>query len=379
MTPITKIRVFEQKGYIYLDFRVEGKRYRPSTQLPATKKNLKYVEKNKFALVDEWLSSQLEYKDIILFSDIALTAVRVGAKSRKPDTQKDIENILYDYVNPYFGKMDITKITASSIEKWIDSLNDMRKKIYKKKNKTLKSETLSLSRFNKIYRVLTYVINYALKSNYIQVSPLQLVDKKTKQFQRPSKNNTKYYTQEEVKKILADNSDMFLNTFLHFLYLTGARTGEALALRWDCIDWDKNTITIKQSIRKGVLGTTKTGVSREIMMSKTLKEKLLLWKSQNQNSVWVFPNPKTSKPYTEPKSIVERKFKPLLKKLGIEYKTLYATRHTFASMSLEKQLPLTFIQETLGHSELDTTLKYYVKGGLLSEDKKLNYLNNLYA
>jgi integrase len=375
---IRKVRVFEQKGFLHLDFTINKKRHRPSTNLKATKTNIKYVEKHKFELADDWLEKQLEYKDIILFEDIALDAVKIGSASRKSDTQKDIEQMLQDYVNPYFGKMDITKITATDIEKWIDLLPEIRKKVYKFKGLRLKDEKISKSRFDKIYRVFRTVILQALKSGYITTSPLELVRKNTKQFKTKQQNSSKYYTSEEVKLILADNNDLFLNTFLHLLFLTGIRTGEALALRWECVNWNENSITIEKSMRKGVIGTTKTGVTRKVIMSEVLKQKLLEWKKKS-NSVWVFSNSKTGKPYTEPKSIVIWKFKPLLKRLGIEYKTIYATRHSFASICIENKVPITFIQEALGHQELETTMKYYIKGGLLQNSTKLSYVNNLYV
>lgn len=84
------------------------------------------------------------------------------------------------------------------------------------------------------------------------------------------------------------------------------------------------------------------------------------------------------KPYWEPKTIINTYFKPLLKKLNIEYKTLYATRHSFASIMVENNVPLTYIQKQLGHKRLSTTMDFYVKNGLISKASRDIRLDTLY-
>ena len=58
----------------------------------------------------------------------------------------------------------------------------------------------------------------------------------------------------------------------------------------------------------------------------------------------------------------EYHLKPLLKKVGVKYKTLKATRHTFISfMKYAKEGSLKEIQETVGHSQRsEITEKHYV-------------------
>ena len=93
----------------------------------------------------------------------------------------------------------------------------------------------------------------------------------------------------------------------------------------------------------------------------------------------MFPNLKTGKPYYEANSITRWYFKPLLKKLGIEYKTLYALRHTFASLSAQRNIPMSAIQKQLGHKKLSTTLDFYIKHDLLAEENDIDIFDKLYA
>lgn len=93
----------------------------------------------------------------------------------------------------------------------------------------------------------------------------------------------------------------------------------------------------------------------------------------------IFPNHKTLKPYWESKSIISSYLKPLLKDLGIEYKTLYASRHSFASIMVENNLPLTYVQKQLGHKKLSTTMDFYIKNGLMNQDSRDLRIDTLYG
>ncbi|MEH2293828.1 tyrosine-type recombinase/integrase [Nostoc sp.] len=61
-------------------------------------------------------------------------------------------------------------------------------------------------------------------------------------------DRTKAYTWDEVQAILglADNKPHWFN-FLKFKFLTGCRTGEAIALMWCDVEWDKERIMIRRT------------------------------------------------------------------------------------------------------------------------------------
>lgn len=93
----------------------------------------------------------------------------------------------------------------------------------------------------------------------------------------------------------------------------------------------------------------------------------------------MFPNKNTLQPYFESRPIVKTYLKPLLERLNIPYKTLYATRHTFASLIVENNMPITLAQKYLGHTKLSTTMDYYVKNGLMDVAKIDRGIDRLYA
>lgn len=247
------------------------------------------------------------------------------------------------------------------------------------KNNLIESSNLSKSRFTKYYRTFNFIWSYALMNELIDKNPLALVDKKSKQFSKSkSDSSQKYYSRDEVQRMLESATGWF-KAFLVTLFNTGIRTGEALALQWGDIDFENNTITIQRTQRHGVLKETKTNIVNVLYMPTPVKEALQLHGQTAKSSLWVFPNENTLQPYFESRPIVKSYFKPLLERLNIPYKTLYATRHTFASLIVENNMPITLAQKYLGHTKLSTTMDYYVKNGLMDVAKIDSGIDRLYA
>ena len=92
-----------------------------------------------------------------------------------------------------------------------------------------------------------------------------------------------------------------------------------------------------------------------------------------------FLTKKTCNSTLESRPIVKTYLKPLLERLNITYKTLYATRHSFASSVVENNMPITLAQKYLGHTKLSTTMDYYVKNGLMDVAKIDSGIDKLYA
>lgn len=372
---VKKVRVFDKDGIIYLDYRIksdymkDGKdRIRVSTGEPSTRRSKQRIERDMYAIA---LAHYLENTTILdganlTLGDIALDAIEEGRSDRQDDVHNDYLKIYEVYIKPTFERSILKEIKVSDVKAW--------------KNTLLETQELSRSRYMKYHRTLNFIFKYALENEMIDRNPAALVDKRSKRFTQSKRNQgEKYYTPTEARQMIEHATGWFRVLLITYLN-TGMRTGEGLALKWSDIDFEKSTIIIQRSIRKGVLKeSTKTGEDRVIRMSLPLKEELLQFKKVAKSGVWVFPNEKTLQPYTESNSITRWYFKPLLKKLGIEYRTLYALRHTFASLSAEKKIPMQVIQKQLGHRKLSTTMDFYIKHNLMSDDNDNDIFDELYA
>ncbi|MHC4225779.1 MAG: tyrosine-type recombinase/integrase, partial [Planctomycetota bacterium] len=62
----------------------------------------------------------------------------------------------------------------------------------------------------------------------------------------------------------------FVRWALAFLLSTGCRKGEALALKWQDIDFSGRRIMIRRALVRGRLGTPKSGRARSVVLSPIL-------------------------------------------------------------------------------------------------------------
>lgn len=381
---IKSVRVYEDKGLIHFDFRVftkvklpkgkKGNRFRFSTGKKATKIAINKMERQKFmhASVHYYsLMDNLENMDEPTFEDVAYLALaEEEINRRKTDGTRDYLNILEHDVLPTFGHLKLVDIKPMDIISW---------------QKLMGEDKISQSRYNKKHYVVNKILEYSAKNSYINNNPTIHVKKVSKLFTKPKSNSSDYFTMEEREMILNSTCDgntkkeqkkhEFILAFMHVAFLTGARTGEIMSLKWSSIDFEENLITISTSITKGVLSTTKTDQVRTIPMVKRLAEALLKWKADT-NREYVFPVPNTGKPYKDSRSIVDSMYKPLLKRLQIRYIIMYSTRHTFASLAIENGVSMTTISNCLGHSNISTTQRYYVRIGNLDHEKSRGELEN---
>lgn len=67
------------------------------------------------------------------------------------------------------------------------------------------------------------------------------------------------------------------------------------------------------------------------------------------------------------RNLVQRTFKPLLKRAGLPDLRLYDLRHTFATLALRAGVPARLVSEQLGHRSIAFTLETY--GHLLEETR----------
>ena len=57
----------------------------------------------------------------------------------------------------------------------------------------------------------------------------------------------------------------------------------------------------------------------------------------------------------------------------------FTLRHSFASISAQKGIPMSYISKQLGHLDTAITMKYYVKHNLLDNTNDLDIFDKIYA
>lgn len=166
--------------------------------------------------------------------------------------------------------------------------------------------------------------------------------------------------------------------FFYLALITGARSGELLALTWNDIDYENKRITIAKDIYSGKKKTlvqhrTKGMETRIVYFDDFCLE--LLKKHKAYQTAWLrdrkMDNPQLyifikrvpKKPYRPEAELPSRSsfhhyMRKFLQKNGLPVIDVHGFRRMAASYSVNNQVPLTTVQTMLGHKSLSTTMIY---------------------
>jgi len=142
------------------------------------------------------------------------------------------------------------------------------------------------------------------------------------------------------KTVTGSNPELWRLTM--FLLNTGARCGEALAVRWQDVDFGRGVVSLLTT--KSASGGRKAK-PRHIPMNSALRE-LLEGMTPGDGPLFHYPNNKT------------RDFDRVCELAEIGHCRIHDLRHTFASHLVMASVPLNTVRELLGHSTLTMTLRY---------------------
>nr|WP_242037083.1 site-specific integrase [Coleofasciculus sp. FACHB-125] len=131
----------------------------------------------------------------------------------------------------------------------------------------------------------------------------------------------------------------YYSPYVEFLFATGCRPSEAIALQWKHISQDFKTITFEQSVVDSETGRTlksglKTQAERIVPTSNRVQNLLQSIKTEDcKPDSLVFPSPDGT--WIDPHNFCNRQWKPILKGLDMPYRKPYCTRHTLITNALE--------------------------------------------
>ena len=157
----------------------------------------------------------------------------------------------------------------------------------------------------------------------------------------------RYLTKEETERlygVLKDSENPLLQFIIPMLILTGARKREVLDARWEDFDLAK---------RQWRIPITKAGRPRYVPLSNGVIN-LLANVPHDANNPWVFPNPKTGKPYIS----IFGSWNTARSKAGLGEVRIHDLRHSFASFLVNSGRTLYEVQRILGHTQVKTTQRY---------------------
>lgn len=291
----------------------------------------------------------------------------------KQDSKRDIKQLsLEEFYQAWIESLNLT--TAKYNGKYLEVSKVIKKANEYRDIKTGLTKVLSEYKLGTIKTYKPYLNKffiYCIKQGYLKDNPLDSIKLNPA---KSSKDNINPLTKAEVNKIieLFSTKYPYYRDLTEFLFITGVRPSEALALTWDKVNFDENYILISEAIGKDkslspysnrkLLKETKTGIVGKIPLSNRLKELLIErldnseLKSNNKKNL-VFPGLKGS--YLD-WSKYRTKWKAVLDELKIAYRNPYQTRHTALSYVASNQ-GLLAAAKLARHTNSVTVAKHYAR------------------
>ncbi|MBU0923907.1 site-specific integrase [bacterium] len=335
---------FNREGVLYVS--ING--IRKSTKLKYSKQNIKKFQ--SYYEDEEFFNNFNINKSVPTILELVSDVLNEKEKELKRNSYRSYLALYESRIEPYFKNILVTEFKPLDVHNWYKTFQD--------------SSTL-----NTCNNLLKSAFEKAIIKGYILNSPFLI--KKPK-----FKNNYKInpFSFDEAN-IIIDKAPDKLKNLLAVAFYTGMRTGEVLGLKWINIDFDSYTIKIDSQMTGGFEDTPKTYSSNRVIdmlpqCEYYLKEQFKI----SFHSKYVFLN-SLDKPFSSSSSL-QYTWKNLLNKLNIDFRSIYQTRHTFASNMLSNGENPLWISQMLGHKSLNVTLDKYSKFIKNDVSRKSTYLDN---
>ena len=218
---------------------------------------------------------------------------------------------------------------------------------------------------------LSACCDWATKSGLIHENPFRGMAKDIKAPKAESdEGDVDPFTLEERDRIIeAFRNNRFFGYYaplIEFLFLTGCRPSEAVALLWKHISEDGRVITFEQAVVRGertleVKPYLKTQKRRVFPANAKVSALLCgLRTTTVKPEDKVFPSPRGT--WIDTHNLSGRGWKTILEELDeIEYRNLYQTRHTFATLAIQHGMGVKDLSKVIGNSPR-MIFKHYLGG-----------------
>jgi integrase len=190
----------------------------------------------------------------------------------------------------------------------------------------------------------------ATRPEYASVVDAVAIDDKDVREEVPTRKSKKFDVLERAHltpwfKAVRGLSNNVVSVYLQALVLTGARREEMGELRWEDVDFQWNSLWIKDKVVEE---------GRKIPLTPYLSG---LFASLPRKNKWVFSSPTAADGrLSEPRIPHNR----ALSVAGLEHVTLHGLRRTFASLAEWVEMPRGVIAQIMGHAPNATAEKHYI-------------------
>jgi len=272
-------------------------------------------------------AAEKERNAVISYRDFMAQYYFPHIATRKKSFKKD-EQLYRTHLEDEFGSIKLSRISRLAAEQFYGKLQ---------------ISGLAVATCNHYIKLLRHSLNICVDFGLLEKSPLLGMKL------RPENNHLdRYLSNEELSrfiKILRSDHNRPVCQILLWCLGIGCRKSESMLARVAEIDFEQKVWTIPSQ-------NSKSGVARTVALSDFAMEIL---KERHIQSEWLFPNPKTDRPYVT----ISRVFYRLrsMANLSDDVK-IHSLRHGFATYLAQAGLNGPAIQHAMGHADFRTSARY---------------------
>ncbi len=270
----------------------------------------------------------------------------------KPSTVRNYRDLIRLHIKPALGAVRLQDLHAHTVQNFINSIDR------------------SPATVRLISGVLSESLEKAVELDYIARNPVKYCT-----LPRKEQKEIHPLTDEEVAALLNAASGGELEQFITMALFTGMRMSELLGLTWDCVDFDKGTITVNKQLsppaqrKSGEMFTTPknhkprtVAAAPSVLAALKVQHRKQLEQQLRAGPLWDNPHnliftSETGGPM--PQRSLETRFRAVANAAGLEHMRFHDCRHTYAVNALRAGDDVKTVQGNLGHATAAFTLDRY--------------------
>ncbi|MCC8022584.1 MAG: site-specific integrase, partial [Clostridiales bacterium] len=275
----------------------------------------------------------------------------------KPSTYASYRGKIERHILPVLGEVPLGKITAEDIARFQAGMEE---------------KGLGPSTIRSCMRLLDTPLQLAVEQHLILENPCRKVS-------LPKAHPQKVQALDKVSQRKLEQAALEDPNGLPVLIAlyTGMRIGEICALRWEDVDLESQTISVRSTMQRiSVFDEQKRKTAVQTGPPKSERSNRVIPMPATLNALLARRRETAASPYViecrqgqaEPR-IVTYWFHRLVEKAGLPPMKFHRLRHTFATRCMELGVDVTTLSHILGHSSTKMTLDIYTDS--MTEQRRL--------
>ena len=327
------------------------------------------------------VTKDIAQKGDILFADFLLDWLEMMRNSLEVTTYASYAKAIKNRIAPYYSERQIKlkDLTPKDIQDYYQY--------------GLNVEKVSANTVIHRHANIRKALQYALRTGLIDYNPADRVERPRKE-----KYHAAIYNDQELDTLfkVVKGKKIELAIILGAFY--GLRRSEVVGLKWDAIDFERKTLTIKHTVTEVTLDgkvlvvdkeRTKTKAShRTLPLVAPFEELLYRMKADQERNrklcggvyctkyldfIYVDELGERIKP-----NYITQHFSIVIKNNGLKKIRFHDLRHSCASLLYANGVSLKEIQEWLGHSDISTTSNIYTHLDYSTKISSANAILNVF-